>query len=134
MTRLPPGWLTRAFALGFNLFAVACFFSVCSAFSLTSQSDSAETHEQVGLQFAHAGNLPLAEDELRKAVAMAPENAGFLQELGTVLAMEMKLEESTSFFERALRMDPRALTARRYLAASLWQLHRFAEARQNLQT
>ncbi len=139
MTKPTLGRSCRASALGSNLFAVACFFSVGSAFSMclpsvTSQSDSAETHEQVGLQFAQAGNLLLAEGELRKAVAMAPQNPGFLQELGTVLAMEKKLEESTSFFERALRIDPRALTARRYLAANLWQLRRFAEARQNLQT
>jgi tetratricopeptide (TPR) repeat protein len=100
----------------------------------TSQGDRAETHAQEGLQFAQAGNLQSAEGELRKAVTLAPENAEFLEELGTILAMEKKLEESTSFFEQALRIDPRALGARRYLAANLWQLHRYAEARQNLQT
>lgn len=140
MTRIILGTIRRAFALSSNMFAVACLFSGCSAFCMgrlppgTSQGDSAETRAQVGLQFAQTGNLQAAEEEFRKAVALAPDNAGFLQELGTILAMEKKLEESTAFFEKALRIDPRALDGRRYLAANLWQLHRYADARQNLQT
>ena len=98
-----------------------------------AQSDSPEERASKALQLAQAGNLELAEEELRKVVALEPGNGEFLQELGTVLAMEKKLEESTSFFERALKIEPGALVARRYLAANLWQLHRFAEAKQNLQ-
>lgn len=111
----------------------------CIAFCLyrvppaTAQGDNAEEHAAKALKLAQAGDMHTAEEELRKAVALGPANAEFLQELGTVLAMEKKLEESTLFFERALRIDPGALSARRYLAANLWQLHRFAEARQNLQ-
>jgi len=98
-----------------------------------AQSNSLEERASKALELAQSGNLESAEDELRKVVALEPDNGEFLQELGTVLAMEKKLEESTSFFERALRIEPGALVARRYLAANLWQLHRFAEARQNLQ-
>ena len=46
--------------------------------------------------------------------------------------MEKKFEESTSYFQRALKIDSRDLVARRYVAANLWQMHRYAEARQNL--
>jgi tetratricopeptide (TPR) repeat protein len=70
--------------------------------------------------------------ELRKAVDLAPANADFLEELATVLAMEKKFDESTSYFQRALKIDPQNAVARRYLAANLWQLHRYAEARRNL--
>lgn len=114
--------------------------SSCAAFCTnrvflgTTQGDSAEQRAAKALKLAQAGNLQAAEDDLRRAVALEPDNGEVLQELGTVLAMEKKLEESTSFFERALRIDPGALVARRYLAANLWQLHRYAEARQNLLT
>jgi tetratricopeptide (TPR) repeat protein len=97
------------------------------------QEETAEVHAARALRLVQAGNLQSAEGELRSAVALEPHNPDFLQQLGTVLAMDKKLEESTSFFERALEIDPKALAARRYLAANLWQLHRFAEARQNLQ-
>ena len=98
-----------------------------------AQSNSLEERASRAFELAQSGNLESAEDELRKLVALEPDNGEFLQELGTVLAMEKKLEESTSFFEQALRIEPGSLVARRYLAANLWQLHRFAEARQNLQ-
>lgn len=96
----------------------------------TSQAD---THADKGLELAQAGNLAAAEVELKQAVELAPNDAGFLSSLGTVLAMEKKLDESSKFFERALKIAPEDLTARRYLAANLWQLHRYPEAKRNLE-
>ena len=131
--------LRYAFALVSSLCSLTFVSSSASSFCMyrvpsdKRQGDSAEEHAAKALQLAQAGDLQTAEEELRRAVSLGPENADFLQELGTVLAMEKKLEESTSLLERALRIDPGSLTARRYLAANLWQLHRFAEARQNLQ-
>ena len=89
-------------------------------------------HSAEGLALARAGNLQSAEVELRKAVDLAPANEGCLVDLATVLAMEKKFDESTSYFRRALKINPRDVLARRYLGANLWQLHRYAEARQNL--
>jgi len=89
-------------------------------------------HAEKGLRLAQTGNLRLAEEELRKAVAMAPAKAVFLSNLGTILAMESKLEESTAFFQHALKLDPADLEVRGYLAANLWQLHRYAEAKEQL--
>lgn len=97
-----------------------------------TQDSSAEAHAERGLQLAQEGNLPLAEEELRKAVGLAPDNAAFHSNLGTVLAMEKKLEESTASFERALKINAADLGARRYLAANLWQLHRYGDAKKNL--
>jgi len=107
-----------------------CMYRVPSG---ATQGNSADERAERARQLAQSGNLELAEEELRKVVALQPDNSEFLEELGTILAMEKKLVESTSFFERALRVDPGALAARRYLAANLWQLRRYAEARQNLQ-
>jgi Tfp pilus assembly protein PilF len=98
----------------------------------TSQSERAETHAQAGIQSAQAGNISWAESELRNAVALAPSNVEWLRNLATILAMERKFEESTVYFQRALKIDPKDAVARRYIAANLWQMHRFAEARQNL--
>jgi tetratricopeptide (TPR) repeat protein len=97
-----------------------------------SQSEAAE-HGDKGLQLASAGDLSGAEIELREAVRLAPDNSRFLANLGTVLAMENKLEDSSSIFERALKLDPGDVTVRRYLAANLWQLNRCQEARQHLE-
>jgi len=100
--------------------------------SNTKQNNDAKAHSTEGLALAKAGNLQSAEVELRKAVALTPADAGFLENLATVLAMEKKFDELTSYFQRALKIDPQDLVARRYLAANLWQLHRYTEARQNL--
>jgi tetratricopeptide (TPR) repeat protein len=98
-----------------------------------SQSIDAATREDRGLELAQAGDLAGAESQLRAAVALAPNDAEFLSNLATVLAMERKLEDSTKFFESALKLDPGNLTSRRYLAANLWQLHRYPQAKQNLE-
>jgi Tfp pilus assembly protein PilF len=89
--------------------------------------------ENRGLAFAQAGDLKSAEEELRKAVQLAPNSADVLGELGTVLAMQGKLEDSTKFLGRALDLNSQNLELRRYLAANLWQLHRYGEARRNLE-
>ena len=91
------------------------------------------THAERGLDFARAGQLEKAEAELRQAVELAPSDVEVLATLGTVLAQEQKLEESTELFRRALRINSSNLTVRRYLAANLWQLHRYPEAKGNLQ-
>jgi len=99
----------------------------------SDQHADAAAHADKGLQFAQAGSLADAEFELRTAVQLAPDNSGFLASLGTVLAMERKLEESADVFKRALKLNSSDLTVRRYLSADLWQLHRYSEARQNLE-
>jgi tetratricopeptide (TPR) repeat protein len=99
----------------------------------SSQPAEAASHNDKGLQLAQAGDLLQAEAELRMAVHLAPDSAQFLANLGTILAMERKLDDSTTVFKRALKLGPSDSTTRRYLAANLWQLHRYAEARRNLE-
>ncbi len=93
----------------------------------------AQAHADSGLQLARSGDLPSAEAELRQAVTLEPRNPEFLSTLGTLLAIDHKLEESTTIFRKALQLAPQDLTVRRYLAANLWQLHRYSEAKQHLQ-
>src|SRR5437868_4363429 len=98
-----------------------------------SEQRTAAAHSDKGLQLAQAGDLTGAESELRAAVTLAPQDPEFLTNLATILAMAKKFEDSTTLFRRALKLDPANLTARRYLAANLWQLHRYPEARENLE-
>jgi len=99
----------------------------------SDRNTQAEVHANNGLDLAQSGNLSAAELELRKAVELAPTNPAFLSDLGTVLGMEKKLEESTNTFQRALKLDSNNSTVRRYLAANLWQLHQYVEAKKNLE-
>jgi len=52
-------------------------------------------------------------------VALAPGNAEIVRDFATVLAMEKKLDEPTSYFQQVQKIDPPDLLARRYLAANL---------------
>jgi tetratricopeptide (TPR) repeat protein len=112
---------------------VAFLLLVVPLYASSDQSQAAAAHSDKGLQLAQAGNLRGAEAELRVAVALDPTNPELLTSLATVLAIEKKLEDSITFFKRALKLDPGNLTARRYLAANLWQLQRYAEAKENLE-
>jgi tetratricopeptide (TPR) repeat protein len=103
------------------------------AFPGRGQTEDAQSHADAGIQFARSGDLARAADELRRAVMLAPTNAEFLSTLGTVLAMDKKLEESSAAFRKALQFAPQDSTVRRYLAANLWQLHHYPEAKRELQ-
>lgn len=112
---------------------------VCLALFVTAsvgaagQSAEAQAHADKGLELAQEGHFDSAEAELRRAVELAPNEPAFLADLGTILAMEKKLDESTSVFTQALKLNPSDSTARRYLAANLWQLHRYSDAKRNLE-
>jgi len=101
------------------LFASRPAFSMSQILSDTKQGNHAEADTEEGIQFAEAGNLAWADGELCKTVALAPGNAEFVRDFATVLAMEKKLDEPTSYFQQAQKIDPPDLVARRYLAAYL---------------
>ncbi|HEY7617145.1 MAG TPA: tetratricopeptide repeat protein, partial [Terriglobales bacterium] len=114
------------------LVAAISFLLVTPLDLAVSQHPDAEAHAERGLRLARAGRLEDAETELRMAAEQAPANAQILASLGTVLAMEKKLEASSEIFQRVLKISPNDLTARRYLAANLWQLQRFVDAKKHL--
>ena len=74
------------------------------SFANENQNDSAQAHLERGLQLAQGGEPQSAEAELRKAVLLKPGNAELLSSLATVLAMQKKFDESTSLFEKALKI------------------------------
>src|SRR5215469_8313671 len=94
----------------------------------------AEEHAQAGLRFAEQKDLKDAEAELRRAIELSPNNPQYLTDLGGILGMQRKFEESTTYLEKALKLDPENLVIRRNLASNQWQMSRFEEARRNLQT
>src|SRR4051812_45383687 len=116
--------------------ARGCILLLCAMLLASSTSfaqGSAEEHANQGLQLAQRGDLRGAELELRQAAELAPSNSEILGSLGTVLAIEKKLEESNTVLGRALKLKPTDVTLRRYLAANFWQLQRYPEAKRNLQ-
>jgi tetratricopeptide (TPR) repeat protein len=118
----------------FVLFLTFTLIPICSdAYWQAGKLAEAETYADRGLQLAQEGNLAAAEIELRQASKLAPNNAEILASFGTVLAMQKKLEESTTVFSQALKLAPGDITIRRYLAANLWQLRRFPQAKANLE-
>ncbi len=99
----------------------------------SAQDDTAEAHANRAAEFIQAGNLHQAESELRSAALLAPSEISYRANLGTVLAREKRFDESNTIFNEVLKRDPGNVTVRRYLAANLWQLHKYPEAKQNLE-
>ncbi len=58
----------------------------------------------------------LAEENLRKAVALAPDRPAFEYDLGALLHQERKFAEAVPVLKRAIELDPANLTARLMLA------------------
>lgn len=106
--------------------------SFAASGSLPAQETSAEAHAARGMEHARSGQLAQAEGELRQAVSLAPAAADYAADLGTVLAREGKLEESSVYYQKSLRTQPGNIEIRRNLAANEWQLHHYADAKRNL--
>ncbi|TAM78773.1 MAG: tetratricopeptide repeat protein [Acidobacteria bacterium] len=95
--------------------------------------DDAQRQVARATDLVQQGDLRNAEAELRQAVRLAPNESAYLAFLGAVLGMEQKLPESTSYLEKALRLDPLDLRTRRNLASNQFQMGQFQAARQNLE-
>lgn len=107
--------------------------NTCVAFATQCHSVAgAQEHAQKGERFAEANDLKAAESEMRRAVDVCPDNPQYLTELGGILGMERKLEESNLLFAKALRLDPNNALIRRNLASNEWQAGHFEQAEKNL--
>jgi tetratricopeptide (TPR) repeat protein len=100
--------------------------------SLRAESLSAEEHAARARQAIAGHELTAAESELRKAIALAPQNAEYLATLGVVLGMDHRTEDSDRYFEKALRVDPEDFVTRRNLAWNQFELGQLQAAKSNL--
>ncbi len=97
------------------------------------QETGAQGHAERGRELLGRGELPAAEQALRKAVELAPEDAEFLGLLGIALGRQQKLQESDIYLEKALRLDPADAAMRRNLAWNQFELGQLTAAKANLE-
>jgi predicted Zn-dependent protease len=71
-----------------------------------------------GVILASLDQFFLAEENLRKAAALAPDQPAFEYDLGALLHQEKKYVEAVPVLKRAVALDPENLTARMMLARS----------------
>lgn len=99
----------------------------------TQKTTQAEQFANRALESARSGNIVQAEAELRRAVALAPDNPKFLGDLGAILGREGKLQEAAAYLEKASKIDPTNLVLRRDLAATELNLGEERRAQRNLE-
>ena len=86
--------------------------------ALWGDRNNADYLHLYGAILAALDQFYLAEDNLRKAVALAPDRPGFQFDLGALLHRERKYVEAVPVLKRAVELDPENLTARMMLARS----------------
>lgn len=84
--------------------------------ALREDGDKAASVHLYGLVLAALQRLDGAEENLRKAAALAPDQAAFQYDLGYLLHQERKYVEAQPVLKRAVELDPENLTARFMLA------------------
>jgi len=115
---------------------IALFFFALvlrSGLSSPAPDPEAQQHASRGYKLARQGNLKEAENELRRAAELAPEDPQILAGLGGILGLQQRLKEAEVYFEKAIKLDPKNLMLRRNLAANQWQLGQLQPARENLE-
>jgi len=83
------------------------FFFRC----LDSWGREGEVRNDLGGIFYESGNLERAIEEVRKAIALLPHDAGAHYNLGSVLAAKGQLREAEESFKKALEIQPEYLAA-----------------------
>ncbi|HEX8986051.1 MAG TPA: tetratricopeptide repeat protein [Bryobacteraceae bacterium] len=98
----------------------------------TPPPDLARQHAARGYELARKGELKASETELREAVRLAPSDAVNVALLGAVLSAQEKLAEASTWFERALAIDPNDTGTRFNLANTQFRLGQLEAAKKNL--
>jgi tetratricopeptide (TPR) repeat protein len=125
--------MNRPTALPGVIFIILSSWSLLFPQGAPDGSTGLESLLQRASALIQAGDLTSAEGDLRKAVALAPNDVAALTMLGGVLGMQGCMEESSVFFEKAVQLDPVNPDLRRNLAANQLQLGRTSAAIRNLQ-
>ena len=120
----------RAAALaGLTLFF--CFF--CGLFTAIPPIAWATPARPEQASAGQQNDLSKQEELLRREVRRTPQDPRAMAKLGAVLAMENKMQESVTWLEKALKLNPSDSDARRTLATNYWQMGQLEKARQNLE-
>lgn len=85
------------------------------------------------VSLCRAGRFAEAERELRTLLAQQPDDADALQLMGIAASSQGRVEEGLAWFDRAKAARPRTLAFMQNRAQALFQLGRFAQAREELQ-
>jgi len=86
--------------------------------ALRDDSENPTKLHLYGQVLAATDQFSLAEETLRKAVLLAPDQAAFEYDLGALLHQERKYAHAVPVLKRAVELDPENLTARMMLARS----------------
>lgn len=86
--------------------------------AVREDGENADCRRLYGLILAALGQPGPAEENLRKAVALAPDQAAFQFDLGYLLHQQRKYAEAVPVLKRAVALDPENLMARFMLARS----------------
>jgi predicted Zn-dependent protease len=86
--------------------------------ALHEDSENPAKLDLYGSILAAMDQFYLAEENLRKAVSLAPDQAAFEYDLGALLHQEKKYAEAVPVLKRAIALDPDNLSARMMLARS----------------
>jgi len=94
----------------------------------TEQAEKLHAYLQQAAQAMHTGDLTLAEQALRSAVALDPQSMAALNNLGIVLAREGKPAEAIPFYQRALKVRPDDTATKRNLAIAYFKAQHYRSA------
>ena len=91
--------------------------------------EHAQARHLLGVVCLQRGQLPEAEENLRKAIALDNKQAAFHSNLGNVLGAQNRTEEAYRCFTQALNLDPQNLSALSNIATALLSMERASEAK-----
>jgi len=80
------------------------------------EESSPEIHNNLGRAQLRAGEVEQARDEFRKALALDPNDADALLNLGSLARLRGNFDEAERYVEQALRVDPNSIWALTELA------------------
>jgi Tfp pilus assembly protein PilF len=90
--------------------------------------NNALAHNNLGIEYMHAGDMQKAVDHFQKALAIRPHYPNALVNVGVVLQRQGKLQEAKVFYRRALETRPGYAAAHYNLGWALEQSGKFDQA------
>ncbi|MFZ4507096.1 MAG: caspase family protein [Fimbriimonas sp.] len=94
---------------------------------------TATSYVQEGRRFRNDGRLPDAENSLRKAIKLEPENIAALNLLGMVMVDQKRFADAITTFEKAIALSPNNAVLQNNAGECLRNLKRYDEAKAKLQ-